>query len=74
MTTTGHYVAAVTWFACVSVYVSGPWVCAVRTVRAPGVGNCLSDQRYLKVIKAAVSGNSQRRAGSSDAALAKGDL
>lgn len=49
----------------------GLWECDVRTVRAPGVRSCPSDQGTSK---AAVSGNSQRRAGSSDAVQAKGEL
>lgn len=49
-------------------------MCVVRTVRAPSVHSCPSDQKTSNVIRAAVSGNGQRKAGSSDAALAKGDL
>lgn len=47
-----------------------PRVWAVRTVGAPGVRSCRPDRTTSKGDRAAVSGNSQWRAGSSDA---KGD-
>lgn len=56
------------------VFESGrPWECVARTARVPGVRSCPSDQGSSKAAGAAVSRNSQRRTGSSDAVLTKGD-